>query len=105
VLSVYRGYDVLTVFRFRATTGGAGAGGMGNNGGVWEWTSTVFDKCVGFVPSTLYPGYALLSSFRLKPFLTTVGRYSMDFFDGAHQVVVRFFYYIFYARVILTTEG
>ncbi|KAJ7274119.1 DUF323 domain-containing protein [Mycena rebaudengoi] len=53
-----------------ATTGGAGAGGMGNNGGVWEWTSTVFDKCVGFVPSTLYPGY------------------SMDFFDGAHQVVL-----------------
>ncbi|KAF8214994.1 DUF323 domain-containing protein [Mycena galopus ATCC 62051] len=42
----------------------------GGNGGVWEWTSTVFDKYEGFEPSVLYPGY------------------SADFFDGAHQVVL-----------------
>ncbi|KAJ7780841.1 DUF323 domain-containing protein [Mycena maculata] len=53
-----------------ATTGGERSGGKGSNGGVWEWTSTVFDKYEGFVPSTLYPGY------------------SADFFDGAHQVVL-----------------
>ncbi|KAJ7439228.1 DUF323 domain-containing protein [Mycena latifolia] len=53
-----------------ATTGGERSGGKGGNGGVWEWTSTVFDKYEGFVPSALYPGY------------------SMDFFDGAHQVVI-----------------
>ncbi|KAJ7080553.1 hypothetical protein C8R44DRAFT_653560 [Mycena epipterygia] len=53
-----------------ATTGGERSGGKGSNGGVWEWTSTVFDKYEGFVPSTLYPGF------------------SMDFFDGAHQVVL-----------------
>ncbi|KAJ6504668.1 DUF323 domain-containing protein [Mycena vitilis] len=53
-----------------ATTGGARSGGKGGNGGVWEWTSTVFDKYEGFEPSVLYPGY------------------SMDFFDGAHQVVL-----------------
>ncbi|KAJ6585392.1 DUF323 domain-containing protein [Mycena capillaripes] len=52
-----------------ATTGGARGGGRGGNGGVWEWTSTVFDKYEGFVASELYPGF------------------SMDFFDGAHQVV------------------
>ncbi|KAK0504162.1 DUF323 domain-containing protein [Armillaria luteobubalina] len=53
-----------------ANTGGERAGGRGGNGGVWEWTSTLFDKYDGFVPSALYPGY------------------SMDFFDGAHQVVM-----------------
>jgi formylglycine-generating enzyme required for sulfatase activity len=53
-----------------ATTGGEG-GGQGHNGGVWEWTSTVFDKIEGFVPSTLYPGY------------------SADFYDTHHNVVVR----------------
>jgi len=53
-----------------ATTGGERYGGKGSNGGVWEWTSTVFDKVDGFVPSKLYPGY------------------SMDFFDGKHQVVM-----------------
>ncbi|KAF5344893.1 hypothetical protein D9758_011590 [Tetrapyrgos nigripes] len=53
-----------------ATTGTTKAGGKGHNGGVWEWTSTLFDKYEGFVPSRLYPGY------------------SQDFFDGAHQVVI-----------------
>lgn len=53
-----------------ATTGGGKHGGKGHNGGVWEWTSTVFDKYDGFVPSTLYPGY------------------SADFFDESHQVVI-----------------
>ncbi|KAF7348233.1 DUF323 domain-containing protein [Mycena sanguinolenta] len=53
-----------------ATAGGAHNGGKGGNGGVWEWTSTVFDKFEGFEPSVLYPGY------------------SADFFDGAHQVVL-----------------
>jgi len=53
-----------------ATTGAERTGGKGSNGGVWEWTSTVFNKYDGFVPSTLYPGY------------------SMDFFDDSHQVVM-----------------
>jgi formylglycine-generating enzyme required for sulfatase activity len=52
-----------------ATTGGEG-GGQGQNGGVWEWTSTVFDKFEGFETSTLYPGY------------------STDFFDTHHNVVI-----------------
>ena len=49
---------------------GVGDGGRGHNGGVWEWTSTVFDKHKGFKPSTLYPGF------------------SADFFDTLHNVVV-----------------
>ncbi|KIJ62539.1 hypothetical protein HYDPIDRAFT_188885 [Hydnomerulius pinastri MD-312] len=53
-----------------ATTGGEKYGGRGHNGGVWEWTSTVFDNFEGFAPSALYPGY------------------STDFFDQAHQVVI-----------------
>ena len=50
---------------------GEEGGGKGHNGGVWEWTSTVFDKYEGFETSTLYPGY------------------STDFFDTHHNVVVR----------------
>ncbi|KAG8868209.1 hypothetical protein FRB97_002624, partial [Tulasnella sp. 331] len=42
----------------------------GHNGGVWEWTSTIWDTHERFKPSTLYPGY------------------SSDFFDGKHQVVL-----------------
>ncbi|KIM89427.1 hypothetical protein PILCRDRAFT_813358 [Piloderma croceum F 1598] len=53
-----------------STTGGERDGGRGHNGGVWEWTSTLFDNYEGFVPSKLYPGY------------------SKDFFDGTHQVVL-----------------
>ncbi|KAI0683454.1 hypothetical protein BC835DRAFT_1423256 [Cytidiella melzeri] len=53
-----------------ATTGLESKGGKGHNGGVWEWTSTVFDTYEGFAPSKLYPGY------------------STDFFDGQHQVVL-----------------
>ncbi|KAG2101110.1 uncharacterized protein F5147DRAFT_581772 [Suillus discolor] len=50
-----------------ATTGGSKHGGKGHNGGVWEWTSTIFDKYDGFVASTLY---------------------SADFFDESHNVVI-----------------
>jgi L-histidine Nalpha-methyltransferase / hercynylcysteine S-oxide synthase len=53
-----------------ATTGGEG-GGRGHNGGVWEWTSTVWDKHDRFEGSTLYPGF------------------SSDFFDTHHNTVVR----------------
>lgn len=53
-----------------ATAGLDKHAGRGHNGGVWEWTSTVFDKVEGFQASPLYPGY------------------SMDFFDDKHQVVL-----------------
>ena len=53
-----------------ATTGGEGRG-RGHNGGVWEWTSTVWDKHEGFEASSLCPGY------------------SAEFFDGHHNAVVR----------------
>jgi len=45
-------------------------GVKGHNGGIWEWTSTVWDAYDGFVSSTLYPGY------------------SSDFFDTKHQAVL-----------------
>jgi hypothetical protein len=54
-----------------ATTGGKKNEGRGHNGGVWEWTSTVWDKHDGFEVSSLYPGF------------------SADFFDTHHNVVVR----------------
>ncbi len=69
-----------------ATTGGEG-GGRGHNGGVWEWTSTVFDKNEGFEKSTLYPGY------------------SADFFDTHHNVVVRALTFGHYTSVSLLTAS
>ncbi|KAF9472134.1 hypothetical protein BDN70DRAFT_972430 [Pholiota conissans] len=50
------------------TMGLDACGGKGSNGGVWEWTSTVFDTHEGLVPTGLFTGY------------------STDFFDGKHQV-------------------
>ncbi|KAM6493785.1 DUF323 domain containing protein [Amanita muscaria] len=70
------GYEGGSNYGFRiwhpvpATTGGKKNGGRGGNGGVWEWTSTLLDNFEGFSPSVLYPGY------------------SMDFFDGDHQIVL-----------------
>ncbi|KAF8971063.1 C-type lectin protein [Flammula alnicola] len=51
-----------------ATMGLEAYGGKGSNGGVWEWTSTVFDTHDGLVPTKLFTGY------------------SADFFDTKHQV-------------------
>lgn len=42
----------------------------GHNGGVWEWTSTVFEGHPGFEQADIYKDY------------------SVDFFDGVHNVVV-----------------
>ncbi|KAI0648157.1 hypothetical protein C8Q79DRAFT_556266 [Trametes meyenii] len=53
-----------------ATMGGPKDEGKGHNGGVWEWTSTVFEQHEGFIQSKLYPGY------------------STDFFDTHHQIVI-----------------
>lgn len=44
-----------------ATTGSKRNGGKGSNGGVWEWTSTVFESVEGFEPSKLYPGYVVFA--------------------------------------------
>ncbi|KAF1990762.1 hypothetical protein K402DRAFT_324449 [Aulographum hederae CBS 113979] len=44
--------------------------GQSEQGGVWEWTSTVLEKHEGFEPMELYPPY------------------TADFFDGKHNVVL-----------------
>jgi len=53
-----------------ATAGLTENEGKGSNGGVWEWTSTVFDGHEGLVPTNVFTGY------------------SADFFDKKHQVVL-----------------
>ncbi|XPS99466.1 hypothetical protein M3J09_008641 [Ascochyta lentis] len=44
--------------------------GQSDLGGVWEWTSTVLEKHVGFEPMELYPAY------------------TADFFDGKHNITL-----------------
>ncbi|KAG8221369.1 C-type lectin protein [Butyriboletus roseoflavus] len=51
-----------------ATAGLDEYSGKGTNGGVWEWTSTLFCDHEGLFPTTHFPGY------------------STDFFDGKHHV-------------------
>lgn len=53
-----------------ATTGREEFGGRGSNGGIWEWTSTLFSNHEGLFPTNHFPGY------------------STDFFDGKHHVVL-----------------
>jgi len=62
-------------------------GGKGTNGGVWEWTSTVWDKYDGFTPSKLYPGY-VSTDLVCALVLICIIRFSADFFDEKHQAVV-----------------
>lgn len=64
---------LVTEIGVRATTGHTEGYGKGSNGGVWEWTSTVFDNHDGLIPTQLFTGY------------------STDFFDTKHQVVVSSF--------------
>jgi formylglycine-generating enzyme required for sulfatase activity len=53
-----------------ATAGLDKFNGRGSNGGVWEWTTTIFDTHEGLVPTQLFTGY------------------STDFFDTKHQVAL-----------------
>ena len=69
-------------------TAGVSKDGRGSNGGVWEWTSTVFEQHDGFVQSKLYPGL-VRSLYRVMCCqLILRFRYSTDFYDTHHQVVV-----------------
>ncbi|KAJ7076893.1 C-type lectin protein [Mycena belliarum] len=53
-----------------ANAGLASQGGRGSNGGVWEWTTSLFENHEGLVPTNLFVGY------------------STDFFDTKHQTVL-----------------
>ena len=53
-----------------ATAGLDERGGKGTNGGVWEWTSTLFCDHAELLPTTHFPGY------------------STDFFDDKHHVAL-----------------
>lgn len=66
--------------------GGSKYNGKGTNGGVWEWTSTVWDKYEGFTASELYPGYVW--TILMCTVLNWIARFSADFFDNKHQAVV-----------------
>ena len=60
----------------------------GTNGGIWEWTSTVFAGHDGLTPTSIFPGFVAFSEYSCCN-LHFGHRYSSDFFDGKHQIVVR----------------
>ncbi|KAH9819961.1 histidine-specific methyltransferase [Melampsora americana] len=64
----FRHWHPIPARSARREADGVSRGGM--NGGVWEWTETVFTRHDDFQSSSLYPGY------------------SGDFFDGAHWVLL-----------------
>ncbi|KAJ7213917.1 DUF323 domain-containing protein [Mycena pura] len=88
------GYEGGTNVGFRnwhpvpATTGGPRDGGRGCNGGVWEWTSTVFDKYEGFVPSKLYPGCVRCSVLLPLP-VSCTQRHVQIFLGGSYATIPR----------------
>ncbi|EMC91772.1 hypothetical protein BAUCODRAFT_116776 [Baudoinia panamericana UAMH 10762] len=52
------------------TQNGDKLAGLGEMGGLWEWTSSALEKQEGFVPMKLYPAY------------------SADFYDNKHNIVL-----------------
>ncbi|KAK3899457.1 hypothetical protein C8A05DRAFT_36918 [Staphylotrichum tortipilum] len=72
----FRHWHPVAVTGWGRGSGGRGAAGRGRPagqaefGGVWEWTSSVLQRWEGFEPMALYP------------------RYTADFFDGKHNVVL-----------------
>ncbi|KAK8075430.1 hypothetical protein PG997_010093 [Apiospora hydei] len=54
--------------------------GLGDLGGAWEWTSTVFAPQPGFKPMDIYPGYS-------GPAFVRVGVVGTDFMDGKHMAI------------------
>ncbi|KAG6830821.1 hypothetical protein H0H87_006994 [Tephrocybe sp. NHM501043] len=54
LLSSYTDFE--DTLEFSATTGLASTNGKGSNGGVWEWTSTLFSTHNGLSPTNLFSG-------------------------------------------------
>ncbi|KAF8895621.1 hypothetical protein BD779DRAFT_1466996 [Infundibulicybe gibba] len=71
-------HPVPLIYLNSATTGGERSDGCGSNGGVWEWTSTIFESIAG----SSHRRYILGND------TDRASRYSTDFFDEAHQVVL-----------------
>jgi formylglycine-generating enzyme required for sulfatase activity len=62
------------------------------DGGLWQWTSSVFKAWEGYVGSEVYPGYS--SDVRIPSSLAFLLQRSTDsptneqFFDGKHRIVL-----------------
>ena len=70
------------------TQNGGRLSGLGEMGGLWEWTSTVLERANGFEPMKLYPAFTCES---LQPVGCVISANHLapaDFFDGKHNVVL-----------------
>lgn len=69
------------------TQNGGKLAGLGEMGGLWEWTSSALEKQEGFVPMKLYPAY----SGRFDGTSCCVSLLTgpvADFYDTKHNVVL-----------------
>ena len=68
------------------TQNGGRLAGLGEMGGLWEWTSSALERNHGYEPMKMYPAYSgMLKRFDCR---TQTDAMAADFFDDKHNVVL-----------------
>ena len=69
------------------TQSGGKLAGLGEMGGLWEWTSSALKRVEGFEPMKLYPAYSgTYTSLCFRVFSTDLQ--TDDFYDDKHNIVL-----------------
>lgn len=70
------------------THNGGKLSGLGEMGGLWEWTSSPLKKVDGFEPMKLYPAYSSKSEQRPVSQSNDPDYTTADFYDDKHNIVL-----------------
>lgn len=68
------------------TQNGGKLAGLGDMGGLWEWTSSALEKLEGYEPMKLYPAYS--GMFQSLCSKLNADSMTADFYDDKHNVVL-----------------
>ena len=69
------------------TPHGGKLAGLGDMGGLWEWTSSPLEKVKGFKPMELYPAYSGMPVSTIMYGIED-SRAAADFYDDKHNIVL-----------------